>query len=166
MSENNVQVYSIYTNAPAAKVWAAITQSEHTTKWGYGGETEYEMKPGGSYTNFTTEEMRTVMGMGDVAVSGTVVEVDEPWLLVLDWAPSWHPDSKPTRLTWELTEYPSGLTKVELTHDLTAAPELAAEVAGGSDPGQGGGGWPWCLSGLKTLIETGAPMEPMEQPAA
>lgn len=162
MSENNVQVYSIYINAPATKVWEAITQPEYTTKWGYGGESEYEMKPGGKYTNFTTDEMKT-MGMGDVAVSGTVVEVDEPRLLVLDWSPSWHPEAKPTRLTWELTEYPSGLTKVELTHDVSAAPELAAEVAGGADPGQGGGGWQWCLSGLKTLVETGAPMD---QPAA
>lgn len=161
MSQNvtqNVQVYTIYINAPAAKIWVAITQSEYTTQWGYGGESSYEMQPGGAYTNFTTPEMKA-MGMGDVAVSGTVVEVSEPTKLVLDWSPSWHADSAPTRLTWELTEYPSGLTKVELTHDLSAAPEYAAEVAGGNDPGQGGGGWPWCLSGLKTLVETGRPMD-------
>lgn len=158
----NVQVYTIYINAPATKIWAAITRSEFTTQWGYGGESSYDLTPGGAYTNFTTDEMKA-MGMGDVSVSGTVVEVAEPTKLVLDWSPAWHPESRPTRLTWELTEYPSGLTKVELTHDLTAAPEYAAEVAGGNDPGQGGGGWPWCLSGLKTLLETG---KPMETPAA
>lgn len=158
MSENSVQVYTVYIQAPAQKVWHAITTSEYTTRWGYGGETSYELTPGGSYQNFSTDEMKA-MGLGDVAVSGTVVEVDEPRLLVLDWLPAWHADWPPTRLTWELTEYPSGLTKVVLTHDVSAAPDLATEVAGGHHPDQGGGGWPWCLSGLKTLLETGRGMD-------
>lgn len=41
---------------------------------------------------------------------------------------------------------------------MSAAPEYALEVLGGSDPGQGGGGWPWALSDLKTLMESGEPM--------
>lgn len=98
------------------------------------------------------------MGLGDIAVSGTIVEVSEPRLLVLDWSPAWHPEAAPTRLTWELAEYPGGLTKVVLTHDVSAAPDMAPEMAGGGDPAGGGGGWPWCLSGLKTLVETGEPM--------
>ena len=151
-------VYTIYINAPAQKIWEAITRSEHTTQWGYGGAVEYDMRPGGRYVNYTTDEMKQ-MGMGEIAVSGTVVDVAAPHRLVLDWAPAWHPDLEPTRLTWELTEYPSGLTKVTLTPDVAKAPELGAEIAGGNDPGQGGGGWPWCLSGLKTLVETGRSMD-------
>ena len=42
-------------------------------------------------------------------------------------------------------------------------PQLLAEVTGGADPGSGGGGWPWALSGLKTLMETG---RSMDEPAA
>lgn len=155
---DTIQVYSVYIKAPATKVWQAITTSEFTTQWGYGGETECDLRPGGTYRNLTTDEMKQ-MGMGDVAVNGTVVEVDAPHKLVLDWAPTWHPDSAPTRITWELVEYPSGLTRVVLTHDLSAAPEYAAEVAGGGDPASGGGGWLWCLSGLKTLLETGHSMD-------
>ena len=98
------------------------------------------------------------MGMGDVSVSGEVLEVDPPKVLKLSWQPSWHADWAATELTWELTEYPSGLTKVTLTHDVSAAPQIAPEVAGGNDPGQGGGGWPWCLSGLKTVLESGRSM--------
>ena len=30
-------VHSIYINAPAQRVWDAITRSEYTTQWGYGG---------------------------------------------------------------------------------------------------------------------------------
>ncbi|MDN5791290.1 MAG: SRPBCC domain-containing protein, partial [Micrococcales bacterium] len=147
MNDSTVHVYSIYINSPAQKVWDAITRSEYTTKWGYGGDVDYDLTPGGAYTNYTTDEMKQ-MGMGDVAVSGEVIEVDEPTRLVLDWRPSWHPDLEPTRLTWELTEYPSGLTQVVLTHDVSKAPEIGAEIAGGGDPGSGGGGWPWSLSGL------------------
>ena len=158
MTDNNIQVYSVYIAAPAAKVWQAITTSEYTNQWGYGGDVEYDLRPGGAYRNLTTDEMKQ-MGMGDVAVNGTVVEVDEPTKLVLDWQPAWHPQSAPTRITWELTEYPSGLTRVVLTHDVTAAPEYAAELAGGGDPAQGGGGWLWSLSGLKTLLETGRSMD-------
>lgn len=156
-SDNTTQVYTIYIEAPASTIWAAITQSEFTTKWGYGGESEYDLTPGGAYLNHTTPQMKE-MGMGDIAVTGSVVDVHEPTLLVLDWKPAWHPESDPTRLTWELQEYPGGLTKVTLTHDLSANPSMAQEVAGGDDPGQGGGGWPWCLAGLKTLVETGRPM--------
>ncbi|YAL83455.1 SRPBCC domain-containing protein [Dermacoccaceae bacterium W4C1] len=157
MSDNLIQVFSVYIEAPATSVWKAITTSEYTTKWGYGGETELEPKAGGVYRNLTTPEMRE-MGLGDVAVSGEVLEIDEPYKLVVTWKPEWHPEVEPTTLTWELTEYPSGLTRVLLTHDVSAAPALAAEIAGGGDPDQGGGGWSWCLSGLKTLLESGREM--------
>lgn len=162
MSNDIVQIYSIYIKASAAQVWEAITDSAYSTRWGYGGPVEIDQRPGGTYRNLTTDEMKQ-MGMGDVAVEGEVLEVDPPNRLVLSWKPSWHPESTPTRLTWELTEFPGGLTLVKLTHDLTAAPEYAAEVAGGTDPSQGGGGWPWSLAGLKTLLETGSPMD---EPAA
>ncbi|SDD61006.1 SRPBCC domain-containing protein [Auraticoccus monumenti] len=162
MSDNLVQVYSVYINAPAQKVWDAITQSEYTTRWGYGGAVEADLRPGGVFRNLTTDEMKQ-MGMGDIAVDGHVVELDPPKRLVLDWKPSWYPDAAPTRLTWELIQFEGGLTRVVLTHDVTAAPQLAAEVAGGGEPAQGGGGWLWSLSGLKTLLETG---RSMDEPAA
>jgi hypothetical protein len=31
-------------------------------------------------------------------------------------------------------------------------------VPGGGDPAGGGGGWPWVLSDLKSLLETGSRM--------
>ncbi len=157
MSDNEIQVYSIYIGAPAQKVWDAITTSEFTNDYGYGGDVEIELEPGGAYTNFTTAQMKE-MGMGEVSVSGEVIEVDAPRRLVLTWTPAWMPDAK-TRLTWELTEYPSGLTQVVLTHDLTGSPDLAAQTRGGGEPASGGGGWPWILSGLKTRLETGKSMD-------
>ncbi len=151
-------IHSIYIKAPAQRVWDALTRSELTTRWGYGGEVEIDPRPGGVYRNLTTPEMRE-MGMGDTAIEGEVLEIDPPRLLVLAWQPTWHPESPATRVTWELTEYPNGQTKLVLTHDVSAAPDLFDELNGGGDPEGGGGGWPWSLSGLKTLLETGQPMD-------
>ena len=152
-----VQVYRIYIEAPADKVWEAITTSEYTSKWGYGGDVEVDLTPGGTYRNLTTEDMRA-MGMGEVAVSGEVLEVEVNKLLKITWAPAWYPEAEPTVLTWELTQFDNGLTRVTLTHDSTNNPPLAHELAGGGEPQGGGGGWPWSLAGLKTLLETGRPM--------
>lgn len=151
-------IHSIYIKAPAQRVWDAITQSQYTSQWGYGGEVEIDPRPGGSYRNLTTPEMRE-MGMGDTAIEGEVLEIDPPRLLVLAWHPTWHPEAPSTRVTWEITEYPNGQTKLTLTHDVSAAPDLFDELNGGGDPEGGGGGWPWSLSGLKTLLETGQPMD-------
>ncbi|MFV0535669.1 MAG: SRPBCC domain-containing protein [Cumulibacter sp.] len=157
MTENNVQIYTVYIHAPAQKVWDAITQSQYTTRWGYGGAVDYDLSAGAEFRHLTTPAMRE-MGLGDVAISGTVVEVDPPRKLVLQWQPAWHQDKPATQVTWEITAYPDDVTKVVLTHDLSGAPELGAEFAGGSEPASGGGGWPWALSDLKSLLETGGAM--------
>jgi hypothetical protein len=49
-----------------------------------------------------------------------------------------------------------GVTKLTVIHDLTNAPMLASLVAGELESNGAGGGWNENLSGLKTLLETGA----------
>jgi uncharacterized protein YndB with AHSA1/START domain len=151
----DIQVFRIYIEAPAERVWEAITSSEFTTKYGYGGPVEVDLTPGGEYRNLTTAQMRE-MGMGEVAISGRVIEVDPPRRLVQTWRPAWHDEE--STLTWELTEYAGPLTGVTLTHDCSGAPNTAGDVEGTGSAEQGGGGWPWILAGLKTLLETGRPM--------
>jgi hypothetical protein len=46
-----------------------------------------------------------------------------------------------------------------VTHDLTGAPGLASLVAGELEGTGAGGGWAWVISGLKTLLETGASLD-------
>ncbi|MBR7743209.1 SRPBCC domain-containing protein [Phycicoccus sp. BSK3Z-2] len=150
-----VQVFRVYIEAPAERVWAAITSPEFSNRYGYGGDVEYDLSPGGDYRNLTTAQMKE-MGMGDVAVTGRVLEVDPPRRLVQTWVAAWHGEE--TTLTWDLEEYPGPLTGLTLTHDCTGAPASARDVSGAGDPAQGGGGWPWVLAGIKTLLETGRPM--------
>ena len=42
-----------------------------------------------------------------------------------------------------------------MTHELEGAPKHAAQVASAAPLEQGGGGWVWILSDLKTLLESG-----------
>lgn len=150
-----IQVFRVYIEAPAQRVWDAITSPQFSTKYGYGGEAVYDLVAGGSYVSHTTEEMKQ-MGMGDVAVTGTVIEADPPRRLVQTWIAAWHHEE--TQLTWELTEYDGPLTQLTLTHDCTGAQNTARDVEGTGAADQGGGGWPWVLAGLKTYLETGRQM--------
>lgn len=155
MSENT-RVYSIYIDAPAKEIFEAITSSEYTTRYGYAAPVEYDLSPGGKHASVASPEMET-MGMTGVVVSGEVIEVDPPHKLVQTWDPVWLEEPAVT-LTWEIQEYPGGPSHLTLTQDVTGAPETDRQTAGGANPGTGGGGWPWVLASMKTLLETGRPM--------
>lgn len=155
-TQTETQVFRIYINAPAQKVWDALTSSELAQQYGYGTPVDVDLTPGGHCRHLTTDEMKQ-MGLGDVAAEGEVVEVDPPNRLVITWNPCWN-DEPATRITYDIVSSPGHATSLTLTHTLAGAPTTAAEVAGGGDPEQGGGGWPWVLSGLKTFLETGQPM--------
>ena len=93
-------------------------------------------------------------------VDGEVVEADPPHKLVITWRLLMDPGMAAegfSRLTYEITESDSGYSRLTLIHDLDGMPNLAAMVAGQGDakPSEGGGGWPWVLSDLKSLLETG-----------
>ena len=45
-----------------------------------------------------------------------------------------------------------------MTHELEGAPKTAVSVSGAGETAAGTGGWPWVLSDLKTLLETGKSM--------
>lgn len=40
------QIHAIYIDAPAEKVWEALTSSEYSNKYGYGGDLEIEPRAG------------------------------------------------------------------------------------------------------------------------
>ncbi|HEX2335215.1 MAG TPA: hypothetical protein VHI72_01950, partial [Hyphomicrobiaceae bacterium] len=80
--------------------------------------------------------------------------------LVQTWHPLFTPEmiaEPPSRLTYEIVEG-SGVCTVTIIHDVTGAPLVGGMVKGGGDPAKGGGGWPWVLSDLKSLLETGKRM--------
>jgi len=156
----STQLYRIVINARAQAIWDAITRPEWTEKYGYGGRVEYDLKAGGRFLHRASAEMKA-MGMPDEMVVGQVVESDPPRRLVQTWHPLFGPTGAtepPTRITYQIDEGSSGISTLTLTHDVTGAPMVAGMVPGGGDPSHGHGGWPWVLSDLKSLLETGKRM--------
>jgi uncharacterized protein YndB with AHSA1/START domain len=154
------QIYRVYIKATPQAIWDAITSPEWTDRYAYGGRAEYDLKAGGRFCHHASPDMMAV-GLPDEMIVGEVIEADPPRKLVQTWHPMWSEESiaeKPTRLTYEIVQGSDGTCIVTLTHDVAGAPSVARVVPGGGDASQGGGGWPWVLSDLKTLLETGKRM--------
>ena len=155
-TETTVQVHRVFIKAPAQKVWDAITNPDWLEKYGYACRAEFDLRPGGAYTAFSNPPMRA-LGTKEIIIVGEVIEADPPKKLVQTWHPIWDPIAEaeaPTRLTHEIVEQPAGICRVTIIHDVTGAPSVAKMVSGEVE--QAGGGWPFILSDLKTLLETGA----------
>jgi uncharacterized protein YndB with AHSA1/START domain len=137
------QVYAVFIKATPEQVWDAITKPEFTHKYFYG-----------AHITVAADSYRSVGDTGDELVRGAIVEYDPPRRLSHSWSAQYDPAtaSEPeSRVTWELEAQDGGVTKVTVVHDrLEASPNTAQGVAGG---------WSYVLSGLKTLLETGTPLQ-------
>ena len=162
------QVYRVYIEATPQAIWDAITKPEWTERYGYGGRSEYDLRPGGSYRALASEAMkkqREEMGgpTPDVVIDGEVLEADPPHRLVQTWRMLMDESTAAegfTRLTYEIVEGEGGVSRLTVTHELEGAPKLAVWLSGGMEDMGAGGGWSWVFSDLKTLLETGAAMGP------
>ena len=153
-----VQVHRVYITAPAQRVWDALLSPECSDRYGYGGFVQSDLQAGSSFVTTAGTGMQE-FGVSGPIIDGEVVESDPPrrfvqtWRMLMDDALRTEGFS---RLTYDLVET-DGVTRLTLTHDVTDAPKTAWLVSGESDaqPNAGGGGWPWVLSDLKSLLETG-----------
>ncbi|HEY3606680.1 MAG TPA: SRPBCC domain-containing protein [Pseudonocardiaceae bacterium] len=157
------QVYRVYIKATPQAIWDAIVKPEWSTRYGYGGAVEYDLRAGGRYRVHSSDEMKAAGVAGgfpvpDLATDGEVIETDPPRRLVQTWRMLLDPDMAAegfTRLTYEIEEVAGAGTKLTVTHEVTNAPKLATLLVGDGEGQGGGGGWYWILSDLKSLLETG-----------
>ena len=155
-------VLRVYIKATPEAIWDAITKPEWTARYGYAAKVDYDLRPGGAYRAYPGEEMAKFEGVPDVVVDGEVLEADPPRRLVQTWRMLMDEDLKAegfTRLTHEIEPLESGVTKLTLIHELEGAPKLASLVGGEHESEGAGGGWSWVLSGMKTVLETGAELD-------
>ena len=140
------QIYQIYIRATPEQVWDAITRPEFTSKYFFGSRVETTAAPGSPIKHVAPDGV-TLWG------DDHVIEADPPRRFVHSWRSLYDPELKnepPSRVTWEIEPQPGGVTRLTVVHDeLEQSPLTAARVSGG---------WMFILSGLKTVLETNAPL--------
>jgi uncharacterized protein YndB with AHSA1/START domain len=146
------QVFRMHVKADPEALWEAVTSPAWTARYGYRTPSEYDLRPGGAFCALANEDMKAA-GAPDVVVEGQVLEVDPPHRLVQTWRMPSQAAEPYTRVTWEIEPLTGGVSRLTVTHDLEGAPVHASLVSG--ERLEGGGGWPYVLSDLKSLLETG-----------
>jgi uncharacterized protein YndB with AHSA1/START domain/DNA-binding transcriptional ArsR family regulator len=137
-------VYVVYIRAKPERIWEALTQSEFTQQYYYASTVDSDWDAGSEYVYSIN---------GQTAIVGEVLEAEPPSRLAMTFDARWDDDvaaDPPSRITWEIEAAGDGLSKLTVVHD-----GFAAET---HTYGQVGGGMPYILSGLKTLLETGQPL--------
>ena len=153
------QVFEIYIKAPADRIWDAITNPEWNGKYAYRASGTYELRPGGQYRVQANAQMRS-FGLPETIIDGEVLESSPPHKLVQTYRWLFNEESKAegfTRVTWEIVPTSAGFCRLTVTHELEGAPMMAEAVRSKFNE-QGGGGWNWILSDIKSLLETGKTM--------
>ena len=157
-----VQVFRVYIKATPEAIWEAITSADWNGKYGYHAAATYELKPGGKYQSKATPEMLE-FGSPEIVVDGEVIESDPPRKLVQTWKMHFSPEltAEPyTTLTYDIEPEGDNITRVTVTHDVTGAPIHEHQITPGAPKlVEGGGGWAWVLSDLKSLLEGGSSLE-------
>lgn len=159
----DTQMFRIYIKATPDAIWEAITSPGWTERYGYKGRTEYELRAGGSVVGHATKEM-IELGAPAIMVKGEVLEADAPKKLVHTFRAQFNPETiaEPGVLVTHLIdpEDNGGLTKLTVINDANGSPITMGFLAG--SPGRlsdGGGGYPFVISDLKTLLETGKSLQ-------
>jgi uncharacterized protein YndB with AHSA1/START domain len=144
-------VYVIYIAAAPEKVWQALTSSEFTRQYFLDRSVESDWQQGSPWILRKPD--------GSVDVSGVVRESDQPRRLVVTWNVEWSGPRFPESLvTYEIEPVGNGTVRLTMT-EAHPTPIPADQLEGGRR------GWPMILSGLKSLLETGKPLNlPAPQP--
>jgi uncharacterized protein YndB with AHSA1/START domain len=150
------QIHEIYIKAAPEVIWDALTTPEWTVRYGYRVPSRYDLRPGGRYEVRANAQMRSI-GLPELIIDGEVIEAHPPRKLVQTFRFLFREEDKAegfTRVTWEIEPTKAGFCRLTVIHDLEGAPRAAAATSSKFDQ-EGGGGWAWILSDLKSLLETG-----------
>ena len=143
MTATTTQVYQVFIKASPEQIWEAITTPEFTARYFHGAR-----------ITVIPDHYDSRSPDGEVWGDEEVLEFEPPRRLVHGWRSLYNPElavEEPSRVAWEIEPQEGGFCLLTVTHDqLEGAPKTAASVHGP--------GWTMVLSGLKSLLETGAPL--------
>jgi len=138
-------VYVTYIRTTPEKLWQALIEPEFTRRFWCECWQESEWKTGASW--------RLMIPDGRVGDSGEILEIEPQRRLVLSWRNEFKPELREegySRLTLEL-EQQGGSVKLTVIHEMDRPGSKFIEAVSG--------GWPLILASLKSLLETGEPLE-------
>jgi uncharacterized protein YndB with AHSA1/START domain len=138
-------VYVTYIRTTPAKLWDALTRPEFTARYWCECRHESDWKAGSSW--------KLMIPDGRVGDGGEVLEIDPPRRLVLSWRNEFMPEMRAegtSRCTFDL-EQAGDAVKLTVSHEMDREGSKYIEAIAN--------GWPSILSSLKSLLETGEPLE-------
>lgn len=138
-------VYVTYIRTTPEKLWQALIEPEFTRRFWCETWQDCEWKPGASW--------RLMIPDGRVGDSGEILEIEPGRRLVLSWRNEFKPELRAegySRLTYEL-ERQGESVKLTVIHEID---KPGSKLIGATSTG-----WPVILASLKSLLETGEPLE-------
>ena len=138
-------VYSVVIRATPDRIWRAITDGVETERYYYGTRVSSDWSKGGRIVYEYPD--------GKVAADGEVLDIEPGRFVTMSFHARWDPEvdaAGPVRMNWAIEPTDDGSSKLTVTTaGLVAGSKMAEEFSGGIV---------FIVSGLKTLVETGAPM--------
>ena len=133
-------VLETYIRTTPKALWDAIINPKMTSQYYYGGRVQAdELKVGGRFFYLAPN--------GEVNLDGEIVEIEPPKKLVTTFKALWaEAGAETTRVMYEIEQL-GETCKLTLTHFDAEKARAGVES-----------GWPLILAGLKTLLETGKPL--------
>ena len=135
--------YVTYIATTPETLWKALLDGEFTRQY-WGHENVSDWQPGSEWEHRRADATRAV------AVLGEVVAASAPNHLVITWADPAHKakKSRHSRVTFEI-ETVGEMVRLTVTHE-DLDPDMLGKISLG---------WPRVLSSLKSLLETGRPLD-------
>ncbi len=134
-------VYVTYIASTPQKVWDALLKAEVTPQY-WGHENVSDWKPGSRWQHVTADAERRVR------VEGEVVQFTPPERPVLTWRDPG--DTERTRVTLTIEQVGKKVRLTVLHDELRPGSDMLPKISEG---------WPRVVSSLKSLLETGKPLD-------
>lgn len=137
-------VFVTYIKTTKEKLWDALTNPKITKQYFFGSPIRSDFKKGSPIEFIIKDEK----GHDKIGISGVIKELI-PYKRIVHTFKFHDKDDLPSRVTYEIEETDKGL-KLTVIHD-----QFEGKTATYNDVIEG---WPYILSGLKTVLETGKPL--------
>ena len=139
--EQPAHIYKAYIRASVDAVWNAITDPDQTVQYFYGTRVRSDWQVGSSMNYYDAN--------GGLVSEGQIISIDPPKRIEFTFLALWDPEitaEGPCREVWTVNDV-NGMAELVI--------ELYDVVAGGKTLDDFANGFPYIVSGLKSLLETG-----------